>query len=105
MVEPKTGIAVGLAKGHVVTKREQAPRPANRKGVRSFFFVLVGRKNREAAAAAAGVGWPDPELRRAGHYPGLRRRRVGVPPRSAACAARVRVSGPARGWRRRNCLL
>lgn len=32
--EAKTGIAVGFNKGHVVTKREQAPRPASRKGVR-----------------------------------------------------------------------
>ena len=29
-----TGIAVGLNKGHVTTKRELAPRPSNRKGVR-----------------------------------------------------------------------
>lgn len=27
------GIAVGLAKGHVVTKREVIPRPSTRKGV------------------------------------------------------------------------
>ena len=36
MEAPKanTGLAVGLSKGHVVTKIEKTSRPANRKGVR-----------------------------------------------------------------------
>lgn len=31
--QPKTGLAVGLNKGHVVTRKELAPRPSDRKGV------------------------------------------------------------------------
>jgi large subunit ribosomal protein L36e len=30
---PKTGLFVGINKGHVVTKRELPPRPSDRKGV------------------------------------------------------------------------
>lgn len=30
---PKSGLFVGLNKGHIVTKRELAPRPSDRKGV------------------------------------------------------------------------
>jgi hypothetical protein len=41
-----TGIAVGLNKGHVTTKRELAPKPASRKGVR-------GAEDRAAGVAAA----------------------------------------------------
>lgn len=31
--QPKTGLFVGLNKGHIVTRRELAPRPSSRKGV------------------------------------------------------------------------
>lgn len=31
--QPNTGIFVGLNKGHIVTKKELAPRPSDRKGV------------------------------------------------------------------------
>ncbi|GMY09180.1 60S ribosomal protein [Fagus crenata] len=31
--QPNTGLFVGLNKGHVVTKKELAPRPSDRKGV------------------------------------------------------------------------
>lgn len=34
--QPNTGLFVGLNKGHVVTKKELPPRPADRKGVSSF---------------------------------------------------------------------
>ena len=34
--QPKSGLFVGINKGHVVTKRELPPRPSDRKGV-SFF--------------------------------------------------------------------
>ncbi|KAK2977334.1 hypothetical protein RJ640_013313 [Escallonia rubra] len=30
--QPKTGLFVGLNKGHITTKRELAPRPSHRKG-------------------------------------------------------------------------
>ena len=33
-------LAIGLQKGHKVTKNKQAPRPSRRKGVRSFFLFL-----------------------------------------------------------------
>jgi len=55
MVDAKTGIAVGLAKGHVVTKHEQVPRPANRKGVRLGVFPSIfswGRARRESGRRA-----------------------------------------------------
>jgi hypothetical protein len=31
--QPKSGLFVGINKGHVVTKRELPPRPSDRKGV------------------------------------------------------------------------
>lgn len=36
--QPNTGISVGLNKGHVVTKKELAPRPSDRKGVSDVFY-------------------------------------------------------------------
>lgn len=38
--QPNTGLSVGLNKGHVVTKKELAPRPSDRKGVSRSFFIL-----------------------------------------------------------------
>lgn len=35
--QPNTGLFVGLNKGHVVTKKELAPRPSDRKGVSCFY--------------------------------------------------------------------
>lgn len=37
--QPNTGLFVGLNKGHVVTKKELAPRPSDRKGVSTNFFI------------------------------------------------------------------
>jgi hypothetical protein len=36
----KTGMAVGLGKGFITTKRPQAPRPVDRKGVRVLFWCV-----------------------------------------------------------------
>ena len=38
--QPKSGLFVGINKGHVVTKRELPPRPSDRKGV-SFFHPYI----------------------------------------------------------------
>lgn len=38
--QPSTGLFVGLNKGHVVTKKELAPRPSDRKGVCFEFWVM-----------------------------------------------------------------
>lgn len=37
--QPNTGLFVGLNRGHIVTKKELAPRPSDRKGV-SFISVV-----------------------------------------------------------------
>ncbi|PKA51937.1 60S ribosomal protein L36-2 [Apostasia shenzhenica] len=39
-LQPKSGLFVGLNKGHVVTKRELPPRPSSRKGVRALNLFL-----------------------------------------------------------------
>ncbi|VAH19908.1 unnamed protein product [Triticum turgidum subsp. durum] len=38
--QPKSGLFVGINKGHVVTKRELPPRPSDRKGVRFFHSYI-----------------------------------------------------------------
>eukprot|EP00955_Chlamydomonas_euryale_P039859 351532-Chlamydomonas_euryale.AAC.8 len=40
----KTGISVGLQKGHVVSERTLKPRPASRKGV-----SILGRRNAQTS--------------------------------------------------------
>ncbi|PKU83132.1 60S ribosomal protein L36-2 [Dendrobium catenatum] len=37
--QPKTGLFVGLNKGHIVTKRELPPRPSSRKGETNHFSL------------------------------------------------------------------
>lgn len=39
--QPSTGLFVGLNKGHIVTKKELAPRPSDRKGVSWFCTTNV----------------------------------------------------------------
>lgn len=38
--QQNSGIFVGLKKGHVVTPKELAPRPSERKGVSKMIFLL-----------------------------------------------------------------
>ncbi|PQQ10436.1 60S ribosomal protein L36-2 [Prunus yedoensis var. nudiflora] len=49
---PKSRIFVGLNKGHIVTKRELAPRPSDRKGKRSERVHFVRNLIREVAGFA-----------------------------------------------------
>lgn len=39
--QPNTGLFVGLNKGHIVTKKELAPRPSDRKGVCLYFGISM----------------------------------------------------------------
>ncbi|KAH0658414.1 hypothetical protein KY289_027162 [Solanum tuberosum] len=50
--QPNTGISVGLNKGHVVTKKELAPRPSDRKGKTSKRIHFVRSLIREVAGFA-----------------------------------------------------
>ncbi|CAH1453833.1 unnamed protein product [Lactuca virosa] len=50
--QPNTGLFVGLNKGHVVTKKELAPRPSNRKGKTSKRSHFVRNLIREVAGFA-----------------------------------------------------
>ncbi|CAN1150629.1 60S ribosomal protein L36-2 [Linum perenne] len=50
--QAKTGLFVGLNKGHIVTKRELPPRPSDRKGKTSKRVHLVRNLIREVAGFA-----------------------------------------------------
>nr|DAD47369.1 TPA_asm: hypothetical protein HUJ06_017306 [Nelumbo nucifera] len=50
--QPKSGLFVGLNKGHIVTKKELAPRPSNRKGKTSKRVHFVRNLIREVAGFA-----------------------------------------------------
>uniref|UniRef100_A0A1J3DNP7 60S ribosomal protein L36 n=3 Tax=Noccaea caerulescens TaxID=107243 RepID=A0A1J3DNP7_NOCCA len=50
--QASTGLFVGLNKGHIVTKREQPPRPNNRKGKTSKRTLFVRGVIREVAGFA-----------------------------------------------------
>ncbi|XP_042464027.1 60S ribosomal protein L36-3-like [Zingiber officinale] len=50
--QPKTGLFVGLNKGHIVTRRELPPRPSSRKGKTSKRVHFVRSLIREVAGFA-----------------------------------------------------
>ncbi|KAI5347066.1 PREDICTED: 60S [Prunus dulcis] len=50
--QPNTGIFVGLNKGHIVTRKELAPRPSDRKGKTSKRVHFVRNLIREVAGFA-----------------------------------------------------
>ena len=39
--QPNTGLFVGLNRGHIVTKKELAPRPSDRKGVIECLTIFL----------------------------------------------------------------
>lgn len=53
--QPKTGLFVGLNKGHVVTKKELAPRPCDRKGKTSKRVHFVRSLVREVAGWVCSI--------------------------------------------------
>ncbi|KQK10513.1 60S ribosomal protein L36-3 [Brachypodium distachyon] len=50
--QPKSGLFVGINKGHVVTKRELPPRPSDRKGKSTKRVLFVRNLIREVAGFA-----------------------------------------------------
>uniref|UniRef100_A0A8R7TZV4 60S ribosomal protein L36 n=4 Tax=Triticinae TaxID=1648030 RepID=A0A8R7TZV4_TRIUA len=50
--QPKSGLFVGINKGHVVTKRELPPRPSDRKGKGTKRVLFVRNLIREVAGFA-----------------------------------------------------
>ncbi|KAL6133910.1 hypothetical protein ACLB2K_066143 [Fragaria x ananassa] len=54
--QPKTGLFVGLNKGHVTTKKELAPRPSDRKGKTSKRFHFVGKDKSALKVAKRKLG-------------------------------------------------
>ncbi|OWM75046.1 hypothetical protein CDL15_Pgr021397 [Punica granatum] len=50
--QPNTGLFVGLNKGHIVTKKEAAPRPRDRKGKTSKRVHFIRSLIREVAGFA-----------------------------------------------------
>ncbi|XP_059316192.1 large ribosomal subunit protein eL36z-like [Lycium ferocissimum] len=52
MAPPNTGLSVGLNNGHVVTKKDLAPRPSDRKGKTSKRIHFVRSLIREVAGFA-----------------------------------------------------
>ena len=50
-----TGLAVGLNKGHITTKRDKVARPANRKGVSCWRVVPAARHHATTAAALCSM--------------------------------------------------
>ncbi|KAG5230689.1 60S ribosomal protein [Salix suchowensis] len=52
--QPNTGLFVGLNKGHVVTKKDLAPRPSDRKG--DHELLKVGKDKRALKVAKRKLG-------------------------------------------------
>ncbi|KMZ67974.1 60S ribosomal protein L36 [Zostera marina] len=50
--QPKSGLFVGLNKGHIVTRKELAPRPSDRKGKTSKRILMIRSLIREVAGFA-----------------------------------------------------